>query len=312
MPARHTHVHTEETCSAFACSNACRRCWHTRVSECGIHDRCEGYRTWCPARARVSHAGVAAPSTSFFLRQASTARLLSAPLACKASSTTRSKQPCVPGSSTTAAVWGAKGAGSDVAQGAVPPCMGVYRPSCLGAPSKVTTAGVRCTRGTASQPAERSKLTSTANGSKWHGPTCQSCLQLEACGRCCWVGLHCCHQLTHQQCFWALGAGVQWTLLAPVRHCNITQHASSGTTSTERAQLTGRAGHCSTAPASRQAAVPLTECVVYCCVSTPLLTCQARVCWVDEVQVGAQSSHHLGHGTRQLSQYQHCHGQASI
>jgi hypothetical protein len=49
--------------------------------------------TWCPVRARVSHAVVAAPSVSFFFRHASTALLLSAPLACRASSTTRSKQP---------------------------------------------------------------------------------------------------------------------------------------------------------------------------------------------------------------------------
>jgi hypothetical protein len=59
--------------------------------------------TWCPVRARVSHAGEAAPSVSFFFRHASTALLLSAPLACKASNTTRSKQPWAPGSDASTA-----------------------------------------------------------------------------------------------------------------------------------------------------------------------------------------------------------------
>jgi hypothetical protein len=88
---------------------------------------------------------------------------------------------------------------------------------------------VRCALGVSSQPRRCSTSQSTAN-ERVHAAgtlTCQSCLQLEACGRCCWVSLQCCHQLTHQQCLWALGAGVQWTLLAPVRHCSSTSHASS-------------------------------------------------------------------------------------
>lgn len=55
-------------------------------------------RTWWLVSALLSHAGVAAPSSSFFFRHASTAFLLSEPLVCSASSTTRSKQPWAPGS----------------------------------------------------------------------------------------------------------------------------------------------------------------------------------------------------------------------